>query len=89
MANCTIPHVTNWHGLLTIKFDRMKNKITGYKLTQNKKSDLQFLSEWIDLKTNKSDETATMIIEKITEMLKENIMMNTVSVNVHPISQSI
>ena len=49
----------------------MKNKITGYKLTQNKKSDLQFLSEWIDLKTNKSDETATMIIEKITEMLKE------------------
>lgn len=49
----------------------MKNKITGYKLTQNKKSDLQFLSEWIDLKTHKSDETATMIIEKITEMLKE------------------
>ena len=49
----------------------MKNKITGYKLTQNKKSGLQFLSEWIDLKTDKSDETATMIIEKITEMLKE------------------
>ena len=49
----------------------MKNKITGYKLTKNKKSDLQFLSEWIDLKTHKSDETATMIIEKITEMLKE------------------
>ncbi len=49
----------------------MKNKNTGYKLTQNQKSDLQFLSEWIDLKTDKSDETATMIIEKITEMLKE------------------
>lgn len=63
--------VTNWHGLLTIKLDRMKNKITGYKLTQSNKSDLQFLSEWIDLKTDNSDETATMIIEKITEMLKE------------------
>jgi predicted nucleic acid-binding Zn-ribbon protein len=34
------------------------------------KTDLQFLSEWIDLKTSKADETATMIIEKITEMMK-------------------
>lgn len=37
----------------------------------NNKSDLHILSEWIDLKTNPEDNTATMIIEKITEMLKE------------------
>lgn len=50
----------------------MKNKITGFKLSQHNKTDLQFLSEWIDLKTSKADETATMIIEKITEMLKNH-----------------
>ena len=42
----------------------------GFNLNQNK-SDLEYLSEWIDLKTEKSDETATLIIEKITEMLKQ------------------
>ena len=56
--------------IINENLNRMNNKITGYKLLQNKKSDLQFLSEWIDLKTDKADETATMIIEKITEMLK-------------------
>ncbi len=34
-------------------------------------NDLEILQDWIDLKTPASDETATMIIEKITEMLKQ------------------
>ena len=44
MANCTIPHVTNWHGLLMINLIRMKNKITGYKSpTQTEKNLAWFL----------------------------------------------
>jgi 16S rRNA G966 N2-methylase RsmD len=37
----------------------------------NTKSDLEYLSDWIDLKTDISDSSATMIIEKITDMIKE------------------
>jgi hypothetical protein len=46
-------------------------RFQGFRLQQHDKSDLEYLSEWIDLKTSKSDETATMIIEKITEMQKQ------------------
>ena len=45
--------------------------LRGYRLQQHNKSDLEYLQEWIDLKTSKSDETATMVIEKITDMLKQ------------------
>ena len=47
------------------------NPLRGYRLQQHNKSDLEYLQEWIDLKTSKSDETATMVIEKITDMLKQ------------------
>lgn len=43
----------------------------GFKLRQKNISDLEYLQDWIDLKTTKDNETATMIIEKITEIMKE------------------
>ena len=46
--------------------------VTGFKLKQKNKSDLEYLQDWIDLRTKKDNETGTMIIEKIKEMLKEN-----------------
>lgn len=39
------------------------------KLEHNK-SDLEYLSEWIDINMSNADETATTVIEKITELLK-------------------
>jgi len=45
----------------------------GHELQQHVKSDLEYLSEWIDLKISKCDETGTIIIEKITEMLKQKM----------------
>ena len=53
--------------------------LRGYRLQQHNKSDLEYLQEWIDLKTSKSDETATMVIEKITDMLKQKKMKQNIN----------